>query len=88
MAPVLGLPAFVAMMLDCLMQLVIGSRHAPLAVIVIGAQLGRPGEKQASGQSDGWEKQPFKQLPTDCEMRLHSLFLLNPPWLRWGCNTT
>jgi hypothetical protein len=36
-APMIGLPAVVAMMLDCLMQLMIGFPHAPLTVIVIGS---------------------------------------------------
>jgi len=57
MAPMLGLPALVAMMLDRFMQLVIGFRHTPLTVIVIRAQLGCPGEEQASGQSQGGQKQ-------------------------------
>ena len=84
LAPAVGLPAVGAMMLDRFMQPVIGSRQAPLAIIVIGAQLRCSGEKQASGQSDGWEKQSFEQLATACEMGIHSLSLLNPPWLGWG----
>ena len=57
MAPMLGLPALVAMMLDRFMQFVICPRHAPLTIIVIGPQLRCPGEKQASGQSEGGQKQ-------------------------------
>jgi hypothetical protein len=83
-APAIGLPARGAMMFDRLMQLVIGFRHAPLAIIVTGTQFRRPGEKQASGQSDGGEKQSFEQLATACEMHIHSLSLLNPPWLGVG----
>jgi len=84
LAPAIGLPARGAMMFDRFMQPVIGTRHSPLAIIVIGAQLGRPGEKQASRQSNGGEKQSFEQLAPACEMNIHSLSLLNPPWLGWG----
>jgi hypothetical protein len=84
LAPAIGLPARGAMMFDRFMQPVIGTRHSPLAIIVIGAQLGRPGEKQASRQSNGGEKQSFEQLAPACEMNFHSLSLLNPPWLGWG----
>jgi hypothetical protein len=84
LAPAFGLPARGSMMFDRFMQPVIGTRHSPLAIIVIGAQLGCPCEKQASRQSNGREKQSFEQLAPACEMNIHSLSLLNPPWLGWG----
>ena len=57
LAPAFGLSAVVAMTLDRFMQPVIGSRHSPLAIIAIGTQLRCSREKQASGQSDGGQKQ-------------------------------
>ncbi len=50
MAPVFGLPTFVAVMLDGLVQLVIGFRNASLAIVVIGPQVRRAGKYEKASQ--------------------------------------
>lgn len=50
MAPVFGLPTFVTVMLDGLVQLVIGFRNASLAIVVIGPQVRRAGKHEKASQ--------------------------------------